>query len=253
MSHALQIDTASVFEPLLKPSRYKGAFGGRGSGKSHFFAELMIEEHIKRKVDCVCLRETLKSLEFSVKKLLEMKIEQMGVGNYFTIQDKRILSQRGGVIIFQGMQNHTADSIKSLESFDIAWFAESQKASQTSLDLLRPTIRKEDSELWFDWNPENATDPIDVLLRGGDSPPGAVVVESNYLNNPWLPETLKKNLSTIANVILTSFPTFGWVNIGRVLRVGSLKTGLLKSLSGQRGQYIDLALIGDLVWTRQRW
>lgn len=190
----LTIETAEVFEPLLHPARYKGIWGGRGSGKSHFFAEDLIEESIKRKVDCVCLREIQKSLEFSVKKLLELKIDQMGVGSYFEVQDKRILTKNGGHIIFQGMQNHTADSLKSLEGFDIAWFEEAQTASQTSLDLLRPTIRKPGSELWFSWNPNHADDPIDKLLRSETLPPGSVVVQANYMNNPWLPDVLKTEL-----------------------------------------------------------
>ena len=190
----LVIDTAPVFEPLLHPARYKGAYGGRGSAKSHFFAELMVEENIREKLDNVCLRETLKSLEFSVKKLLELKIEAMNVGGYFAVQDRRILTKKGGVIIFEGMQNHTADSIKSLEGFDRAWFEEAQAASQKSLDLLRPTIRKPGSEMWFSWNPDLPTDPIDQLLRGPSLPPGAVVVESNYMDNPWLPQELRDEL-----------------------------------------------------------
>lgn len=190
----LIIETAPVFEPLLMPSRYKGAHGGRGSGKSHFFAELLVEENIREKLDCVCLRETLKSLEFSVKKLIEHKIETLNAGSYFEVQDRRILTTRGGVIIFEGMQNHTADSIKSLEGFDRAWFEEAQAASQKSLDLLRPTIRKSGSEMWFSWNPDQPTDPIDQLLRGEGLPPGAVVVEANYTDNPWLPDELVAEL-----------------------------------------------------------
>jgi phage terminase large subunit len=190
----LVIDTAPVFVPLLQPARYKGLHGGRGSAKSHFFAELMIEENIQRRLDNVCLRETLKSLEFSVKKLLELKIEALNVGSYFEVQDRRILTKQGGVIIFEGMQNHTAESIKSLEGFDRAWFEEAQAASQKSLDLLRPTIRRPGSEMWFSWNPDLPTDPIDSLLRGDVIPPGAVVVESNYMDNPWLPQELKDEL-----------------------------------------------------------
>ena len=190
----LIIETAPVFEPLLQPSRYKGAFGGRGSAKSHFFAELMIEENVREKLDNVCLRETLKSLEFSVKKLLEQKIESLKVQDYFDVQDRRILTKNGGVIIFEGMQNHTADSIKSLEGFDRAWFEEAQSASQKSLDLLRPTIRKPGSEMWFSWNPDEPTDPVDVLLRGENPPPDSIVVESNFMDNPWLPDVLKDEL-----------------------------------------------------------
>lgn len=191
---ALTIETPAVFEPLLAPARYKGAHGGRGSGKSHFFGELMIEENICQKLDNVCLRETLKSLEFSVKKLLEHKIEKLNAGYYFEVQDRRILTKQGGVIIFEGMQNHTADSIKSLEGFDRAWFAEAQRASQKSLDLLRPTLRKETSQLWFDWNPALPTDPIDQLLRSENLPPDAVVVRANHSDNPFFPKVLQDEL-----------------------------------------------------------
>lgn len=180
----LRIETAPAFEPLLYPARYKGAYGGRGSAKSHFFAGLMIEENIARRQDNVCLREMQKSLQFSVKKLLELKIEEMNAGIYFEVQDKRILTRHEGVIIFEGMQNQTAESIKSLEAFDRAWFEEAQTASQKSLDILRPTIRKPGSEMWFSWNPNKATDPIDALLRSGTPPPGSTIVEVSYRDNP---------------------------------------------------------------------
>lgn len=190
----LRIQTPRAFLPLLRPARYKGAHGGRGSGKSHFFGELWLEENIAEKLDFVCLRETLKSLEFSVKKLLEHKIQHFNAGAYFEVQDRRILTRHGGVTIFEGMQNHTADSIKSLEGFDRAWFEEAQSASDKSLTLLRPTIRKTGSQLWFGWNPDQPTDPIDVLLRGENLPPDAAVVEVNYMDNPWLPDELRAEM-----------------------------------------------------------
>lgn len=190
----LTIQVAEVFEPLLAPARYKGAHGGRGSAKSNFFAGLWLDENIERKLDFVCLRETLKSLEFSVKKLLESKIEAHNAGYYFEVQDRRIKSRHGGVTIFEGMQNHTADSIKSLEGFDRSWFEEAQNASENSLTLLRPTIRKPGSELWFSWNPNFETDPIDKLLRGDNPPPDAIVVEANYMDNPWFPDVLKDEM-----------------------------------------------------------
>ena len=190
----LRIPTARVFLPLTAPARYKGAWGGRGSAKSNFFADLWLKESVADKLDFVCLRETLKSLEFSVKKLLESKITAHNAGDYFEVQDRRIKSKLGGVTIFEGMQNHTADSIKSLEGFDRAWFEEAQNASENSLTLLRPTIRKPGSELWFSWNPNKDTDPIDLLLRGDNPPPDSVVVKANYMNNPWLPDVLKAEM-----------------------------------------------------------
>lgn len=194
MAAILQLQTPEVFEPLLQPARYKGAYGGRGSAKSHFFAGLWLEENVQQKLDCVCLRETLKSLEFSVKKLLESKIEQHNAGAYFDVQDRRIFSKHGGVTIFEGMQNHTADSIKSLEGFQRAWFEEAQNASDHSLTLLRPTIRATGSQLWFSWNPRFDTDPIDQLLRGDKYPADCVVVRANYSDNPWLPDELREEM-----------------------------------------------------------
>ena len=191
----LRIQTPRAYLPLLNAeARYLGAHGGRGSAKSHFFAELWLDESVQDKYDFVCLRETLKSLEFSVKKLLESKIQTYNAGAYFDVQDRRITSVHGGVTIFEGMQNHTSDSIKSLEGFDRSWFEEAQAASDKSLTLLRPTIRKERSQLWFSWNPDLPTDPIDVLLRGDSKPPRSVVIEVNYEDNPWFPEELREEM-----------------------------------------------------------
>ena len=189
-----RIETPRAFAPLLNPARYKGAHGGRGSGKSHFFGEMLIERSILEKTDAVCVREIQRSLDQSVKKLLEGKIEALNAGAYFEVQDAKIKSTNGGLIIFQGMQNHTADSVKSLEGYDIAWVEEAQSFSQYSLDLLRPTIRKPNSELWFSWNPSKATDPIDLLLRGENPPPDCVVVQANYKDNPWLPDVLREEM-----------------------------------------------------------
>ncbi len=143
----------------------------------------------------VCVREIQKSLNQSVKRLIEHKISTMNAGAYFEVQDAVIKCKHGpGLIIFQGMQNHTADSIKSLEGYDRAWVEEAQSLSQRSLDLLRPTIRKPGSELWFTWNPHSADDPVDMLLRGDTPPPDAVVIPVNYDDNPWFPDVLRDEM-----------------------------------------------------------
>jgi phage terminase large subunit len=191
----LKAQVAEVFTPLLSPARYKMAKGGRGSGKSHFFAGNMIMEHLRVKTDSVCLREVQESLKFSSKKLLESKIEEYNAGYYFDVQDFVIKDKNGGIIIFQGMKDHTAESIKSLEGFRIAWFAEAQSASKRSLELLRPTMRT-GSELWFDWNPFKEDDPIEELenlLMLSDKPP--IVVHANWKDNPWLPDDLMQEMA----------------------------------------------------------
>lgn len=194
-SSTLRVEIPRVFLPLERPGlRYLGAHGGRGSGKSHFFGEKWLRANIAEKTDVVCLREIQRSLEFSVKKLLEQKIERHNAGSYFDVQDRRILATNGGTTIFEGLQNHTADSIKSLEDFGIAWTEEAHSLSQRSLDILRPTLRKPGSQLWFSWNPDLLTDPVDALLRGDKLPPGSAVVKANYRDNPKLPQVLRDEL-----------------------------------------------------------
>lgn len=193
-SLTLNPETAKWFVPFLKPARYKGAYGGRGSGKSHAIAQYIVIRCASEKTDVVCLREVQKSLKQSVKKLIETKIEALGLGELFEIQHDRIKTPFGGMIIFEGLANHTAESIKSLEGFDIAWFEEAQVATQRSLDLLRPTIRKPGSELLFSWNPRFEDDPIEQLLRGESPPPDSVVLEVNFEDNPWFPDVLREEM-----------------------------------------------------------
>lgn len=187
----LRIETPRVFKPLLVHHRYKCAWGGRASGKSHFFAELLIEAMIIQTTRAVCIREVQKSIKESVKRLLEDKIASMGLVSQFEILETEIRHRtNGGFIIFQGMQNHTAESIKSLEGFDIAWCEEAQTLSITSLNLLRPTIRKDTSEMWFSWNPKSEDSAVDSTFRG-DKKIDAIVVEANYMDNPFCPQVMK--------------------------------------------------------------
>jgi len=139
----------------------------------------------------LCVREVQLSLKQSVKKLIEDKIAALGVQGQFDSLKTEINTPGGGVIAFQGMQDHTAETVKSFEAFDVAWVEEAQSLSQHSLTLLRPTIRKPGSELWFSWNPRRKTDAVDALLRGPSPPSNAVVVRANYSDNPWFPAELE--------------------------------------------------------------
>lgn len=189
-----------MFLPLLDPARYKGAYGGRGSGKSHFFAGLMVEDSLAEPgnsgegLRSVCIREVQKDLTQSAKLLIEDKLAAYGLGEAdgFKIFRDVIETPGDGIIIFKGMQDYTAESVKSLEKFKRAWWEEAQTGSATSLGLLRPTIREEGSEIWASWNPRRKNDPIDMMLRAQTLPTGAVVVRANWSDNPWFPNVLEQ-------------------------------------------------------------
>lgn len=152
---------------------------------------MLVEDHYRFPgFRSVCIREVQKSLKDSAKRLIEDKIRTLGVGPHFDVQNDKIISRGGGVILFQGMQDHTAETIKSLEGFNRAWAEEAQTLSERSLAMLRPTIRAQDSEIWASWNPRRKADAIDNFLRG-KAPEGSIVVQANWRDNPWFPAVLE--------------------------------------------------------------
>lgn len=198
---ALEIATPRWGVPFLGPAPYKAVKGGRASGKSHFLCENAIERSLMDvTLSVVCIREVQKSLQFSSKRLLENKIRAFKAENHFDIQNNCIRRRNrsggsGGYFIFQGMQDHTADSIKSLEDFRVGIVDEANRLSALSLRLLRPTImRGKGAELWFGWNPDQPTDPVDAFFA--ENPPeGAVIAHVNYDQNPFLSDELRAEIA----------------------------------------------------------
>lgn len=190
MSTRKKLEVPRAFKPLLQPRRYKGAYGGRGSAKSHFFAGEIIRRCSRARLRCVCIREVQNSIRESVRQLLIDKIGKFGLGAFFTVFETEIRGRNGSLIIFKGMQSFNNENIKSLEGYDIAWVEEAQNLSDSSLRLLRPTIRKPGSELWFSWNPRHETDAVDRFFRGGRHRDDAVLVAVNWHDNPWFPDVL---------------------------------------------------------------
>lgn len=191
-SKTLTIGVPRNLAALLEPHRYKGAYGGRGGGKSHFFAELLLARCYGAPTRAACIREVQNSLKESVRQLLVDKIQHMGLGWFFDVLGTEIRGRNGSIIIFKGMQSYNAENIKSLEGFDIAWVEEAQTLSAHSLKLLRPTLRQEGSELWFSWNPRHDTDAVDRFFRGGRQVTGGIAVEINWDDNPWFPDVLRQ-------------------------------------------------------------
>lgn len=179
----------------MAPAPYKGAHGGRGSGKSHFFGELAVEDATRFPGDCgeglrmVCIREVQKDLSQSSKRLIEDKLARLGLGEAygFKVWKDRIETPKDGIIIFKGMNDYTAESAKSLEGFKRAWIDEAQALSARSLSLLRPTIHRwEGAEIWASWNATRKSDAIDSFFRGPQGLPGsAILVQANWRDNPF--------------------------------------------------------------------
>ena len=197
----LSIPTARAFAPLLPPARDKGAWGGRGSGKSHFFAELLVEDSLAHPGEnggeglrSICIRQVQRDLAQSSKALIEAKLSKFGLGEAqgFRVFRDMIQTPGDGLILFKGMQDYTAESIKSLEGCKRAWWEEAQTATRHSINLLRPTMRASGAQMWWSWNPRRKADPIDQMLRGAELPTGAAVVNVSWRSNPWFTPELEQ-------------------------------------------------------------
>jgi phage terminase large subunit len=181
--------------------RLIGIYGGRAGGKSHEVAARVVERMVADPdLRCICIREVQKSLKYSVKSLIEAKIRELGVGHLFTVLDTEIRANYGnGLILFQGMQDHTADSIKSLEDFRLCWVEEAQTLSARALSLLLPTIRAEGSQIWFTWNPDSDLDPVDRLFRQ-EKPDDALALSVNYTDNPFCTSVARNEAKRLRRV-----------------------------------------------------
>lgn len=177
-----------------KPVRYRAAHGGRGSAKSHSYCQAAILKAAEQPLRIGCYREIQRSIRDSVKRLLDDKIRDSGLTEFFQSTDTEIRGANGSLFIFNGLRTNP-DAVKSTEGLDIAIVFEANKVSQRSWDLLIPTVRKTGSEIWAEWNPEFASDPVDQMFRGANgAPPGSIVREVNWEQNPFFPEVLRQEL-----------------------------------------------------------
>jgi phage terminase large subunit len=175
---------------LFEPHRYKVAYGGRGSGKSWSFARALLIKAANEPTRVLCAREIQKSIKQSVHTLLNDQIQSLGLGAFYEVLEAEIRGLNGSTFSFTGLATNTVESIKSFEGCDIVWVEEAQTVSKKSWDILIPTIRKPNSEIWVSFNPNIDTD--DTYKRFVVEPPeNAKVVKVNYTDNPWFPEVLE--------------------------------------------------------------
>jgi phage terminase large subunit len=138
----------------------------------------------------LCAREIQRSIRQSVHQLLTDQIQSLGLGPFYEVLESEIRGVNGSLFSFTGLANNTVESIKSYEGVQIVWCEESQTISKKSWDILIPTIRKPDSEIWVSFNPNIDTDNTYQRFVV-DPPENAKVVKINWQDNPWFPDVLE--------------------------------------------------------------
>ncbi len=185
------------FSPKLLPlmeqqnrHRYYVAYGGRGSGRSWGFARALLLQAMQDPLRVLCAREIQRTIADSVHRLLADQISLLGLESWYTVQEASIVGQNGAEFLFSGLRQQDAHKIKSYEGVDIAWCEEADTLTDRSLDILIPTIRADQSEIWLTFNPGLDTDP--VYRRFVQSPPPkAWVQKMTWRDNPWFPAVLE--------------------------------------------------------------
>ena len=184
-------------ECLFNPakSRYRVLYGGRGGAKSWGVARALLIKAAKEPLRILCAREFMTSMRDSVHKLLCDQIIDLNLTDFYEITQASIRGKNGSEFAFVGLKNNVAN-VKSYEGIDICWVEEAQTVTRLSWNVLIPTIRKVDSEIWVTFNPELESDETYqrfVVHR----PENAVVQKVNWSDNPWFPDTLKLEMESL--------------------------------------------------------
>lgn len=190
-----EIVLPKAYKFLFEPKRYKGLYGGRGSGKSHSVARALLILGAKSKLRIVCAREIQKSIKDSVHKLLSDLIVEFKLRDFYQVLETEIRGANGTEFIFRGLKHNTRD-LKSLEGADIVWIEEAENVSENSYEILIPTIRKEGSEIWATFNVKNVTDPTyrRFITEAGDD---TISVKVSWRDNPFFPDVLQKEMEKL--------------------------------------------------------
>lgn len=172
-------------EAIYAPSRYKVAYGGRGSAKSWGFATMAIMLGCANPLRFLCVRELQNSIAASVHQLLSDTIDRLSLNDFYKVTRESIVGQNGTQFLFVGVKNDPG-KIKSTEGVDILFIEEAEKISAVSWRILPPTIRKAGSEIWVVFNPREEDDPTyERFVK--HMPPRSRRVKINWNDNPWFP------------------------------------------------------------------
>lgn len=175
---------------IERPARYKFVWGGRGGGKSESIEKALLHIADTKKKRILCTREIQNSISESIFSSLVELINELEYKNFNVTKNTIRNEKTGSEIIFCGLYGQDRkQAIKSMANVDIAFVEEAQAVSDGSLKILAPTIRKEDSELWFAFNRLFPDDPI-WKFKERIPTEKKIEININYNDNPYLPGVL---------------------------------------------------------------
>lgn len=252
-TNGIQINLQIPFKlaPIYEPKRYKVMHGGRGGGKSHSVAQVLLDMGARKSLRILCCREIQKSMKDSVHRLLKDYIVKHNLTHFYEVLDTEIRGANGTLILFAGLQSHTVDSIKSFEGVDIVWVEEAHSVSKKSWDVLTPTIRKEGSEIWMTLNPDMETDETYKRFVAPGCTSDTWVVEINWRDNPWFPKVLNQERLKAKRTMSNEDYNHIWEGEARTVSAGAIyREEILQLVKDKRVRLVpyDPTLKVHTVW-----
>lgn len=180
---------------FMDEATYRGAYGGRGSGKTRGFAAMAAVDGLRlaqagQTGIILCGREFMNSLDESSMAEVKAAIAAYPwLAAAYDVGEKYIRTKDGRVEFkFAGLR-HNIDSLKSKAKIHRLWVDEAEPVSELAWQKIIPTVREEGAEIWVTWNPERRTSATHKRFR--EAPPeGAKIVELNWRDNPKFPAIL---------------------------------------------------------------
>lgn len=247
----VDVSLPDILAPFYEaPKRYNVLEGGRGGAKSHTIAEHLLIEGTQKKIRILCTREIQKSIKESVHQLLSDKIKLRGYA--YIIQNTSIVYPlTGSEFYFHGLQDQTIDSLKSFEGVDWCWVEEAQSISKKSLDILLPTIRKDNSKIVFSMNRFEELDPVyeRFCTKERDD---VCHIYCNYTDNPFCSEVLKREADDCKREYPDDYPHI-WLGLpmsqgeNKILSIQKVRAAMERQVKAEGGIEIgvDVARFGD--------
>ena len=187
----LDVKFPEKLELLFYPHRYKVVWGGRGKGGSWGMARALLIKGYANPLRILCTREIQRTIADSVHQLLQDQIALMKLGAFYHVTDTEIEGLNGTRFIFAGLRQLDVGKLKSFEGCDIAWVEEAESISKKSWEILIPTIRKDSSEIWVNFNPQLDSDETYIRFIE-KTPPDTALIKMNWRDNPFFPPVLEK-------------------------------------------------------------
>lgn len=195
---AVQVELPPKLLPVFTgEAMYRGAYGGRGSGKTRSFAKMAAIWGLRLSQEgstgvIVCAREYMNSLaDSSMAEVKAAIASEPWLADYYEVGEQFIRTKDRRIeFAFIGLR-HNLDSIKSKARILLLWVDEAEPVAESAWMKAIPTVREEGSEIWVTWNPERKNSATHMRFRD-DPPSGSKIVEMNWVDNPWFPATLNK-------------------------------------------------------------